>query len=305
YTLHSLLMAGAVIAALALIRPMVGYVRKNFELVATGALLFYPLLRSVTGGQNTALSLLALAAIWRLLHDDQQLAAGLVIALLMFKPQFAIPLIGLMFLTRRWRAATSAVFGSAVLWLAAAGLMGVNWLTVWWNEVADFASIDAEVNGHNAISWLGVGEHLFGPGSTAAAAFAGPAVLASIGAVVWVWTKPNLGLDVRIAATALALILISPHAMFYDAGLLVLAAVVLLDRLGSDAYMPIAICWFGAWLHLGASWIDFSILFVVMVLTSAIAAKQLWRSRKVRRRDPVAGHDESCSPTPQLRPTTQ
>ena len=61
YALHTLLMVGATVAALYLVRPMLPLVDRHFELAVIGAVAFYPMYRAITGGQNTALTLLLLA----------------------------------------------------------------------------------------------------------------------------------------------------------------------------------------------------------------------------------------------------
>lgn len=277
YALHSMLMAAAAVAALALIRPMVPLVRKRFELTVTAALLFNPVLRAVTGGQNTALTLLGVAAAWRLLHDDEDIAAGLVVALLLYKPQVAVPLAGVLLLARRWRAVAATAVGALVVWGLGASLAGTTWLTTWWTEVRSFAELDADVNGHNAISWLGVSEHLLGAGSTAAYALAGPFVLATIAAVSFVWMSGHVDLATRFAVTAAGILLMSPHAMFYDAGLLVITAVVALDRLGARAVPVVGAVWVLSWLQMGSETLRFAPMFVLMVGGLAVLASR-WKS---------------------------
>ncbi len=265
YSIHSVLMAAAAVAALAAMRPMVPLLRRQFELAATGVLLFNPVLRAVTGGQNTALTMLGLALIWRFLHDEEEVAAGLVVALLLFKPQLAVPLAGLLLLTRRWRAVAAVGAGTLAVWGLGAMVMGTGWLGTWWTEVRAFAELDAEVNGHNAVSWLGVSEHVFGAGSGTAHVIAVPLVLATIAATCVVWLSPRFDLGAGIAITAATLVLMSPHAMFYDAGLLSITAVVALDRLGARVVPVVALVWVGSWLQMGAAALGFAPLFVLVV----------------------------------------
>lgn len=274
YALHSIAMAAAAVGAMALLRPMVPFVRRHFELVVTATLLFNPVLRAVTGGQNTALTLLGVAAVWRLVHEDEDVAAGLVVALLLFKPQVAIPLAGVLLLGRRWRAVASTAVGGAAVWGLGGLLMGSSWLTTWWSEVRAFAELDADVNGHNAISWLGVSEHLFGAGSAAAYVVAAPLVLATVAAVSAVWLSPRFDLATRFAVTTAGVLLMSPHAMFYDAGLLAITAVVALDRLGSRAAAAVGIVWAGSWLQMGAEALSFAPLFVLVVGGLAVLASR-------------------------------
>ena len=72
-------------------------------------------------------------------------------------------------------------------------------------------------------------------------------------------------------------LLMSPHAMFYDAGLLVITAVVALDRLGSRVTAVLAAVWAGSWLQMGAAGLGFAPLFVLMVGGLAIVATR-WKS---------------------------
>ena len=55
YTLHTLLMVGALLLTLHLIRPMINQVNQYYLCAFTLILFFYPILRSVLGGQNTAI----------------------------------------------------------------------------------------------------------------------------------------------------------------------------------------------------------------------------------------------------------
>lgn len=220
---------------------MVRVVGDNFEVVVTASLLFYPMLRAVTGGQNTALSLLALAATWRLLHRGHEISAGIVLALLLYKPQLAVPLIGLMLIARRWRTVAAAGVGAVGVWTFAAVAMGTNWVSTWWSEVAAFTTADADINGHNAISWLGFAEAVAGAASPVARAVAVPLMAGTAVALVWVWRRQDLDLNTQIAAASLGIVMMSPHAMFCDAGLLIIAGVVVIDRVGPKAILPVAI----------------------------------------------------------------
>lgn len=274
YTVHTLLMAGALAAALALVRPMVKLVAQRWELCLTAAVLFYPMLRGVTGGQNTAVTLLLLAGAWRALHEEREIAAGIAVAVLLYKPQFALPLMGLLLLTRHWRAVGGAAVGGAALWGLGALAMGSGWLATWWAEVADFAALDADINGHNAISWLGFAEGLFGAESTTALAVGVPLMGATAIGLSLLW-RSALDPQATMAMTVLGLVLMSPHAMFYDAGLLVLPGVVAVDRLGPRAHVPVALIWVLAWSQFLAKPVGFAPLFVLVVVATAWLARSL------------------------------
>ena len=269
YVVHTVLMAAAAIGALWLLRPVVAFVRRHFEVVCIASLLFYPMLRSVTGGQNTALTILLLAGAWRSLHDDNEVAAGLCLGLLLYKPQFALPLLALLLARGAWRAVVSGLATGVVLWVAGAAVMGSDWLRAWWTQVASFAELDAEVNGHNAVSILGVSEALFGAGSTAARLVAGPILAATALALVVLWRRPRVDLDLRFVAAVAGALLLSPHAMFYDVGVLVLVGALAIDRIGRAATGPIVTAWVLALTHLAAPSLGVAPLFVVIIASGA------------------------------------
>ena len=93
HLLHTLLMAGAVLASVWLARPMFGWLRRLPLVVPFAvAVTLYPLLRAVMGGQNSALTLLLFVAVLRLEYEHRPIASGAVAGLLLYKPQFGIPL---------------------------------------------------------------------------------------------------------------------------------------------------------------------------------------------------------------------
>lgn len=277
YAVHTVAMAAALVGALWLLRPVSRVVRSHFELVATASLLCYPMLRAVTGGQNTAMSLLAVAAVWRLVDDDRDVAAGLTLALLLYKPQLAVPIVGLLLVAGRWRAVAASLGGAAVLWGVGAALMGAGWLSTWWSDVSAFAELDADINGHNAVSWLGAAEAVFGSGSSTARLVAGPLMLATVVGAVMVWRRRDVALATQMAVAVCAALMVSPHAMFYDAALLVVPALVLVDRLGRRAIGVLAALWVGSWTHLWADAVAVAPLFFVVVAFVVFAVVHLRR----------------------------
>ena len=229
YALHTLLMLGALVAALQLVRPMVSVVDRHFELVAIASVAFYPMYRAITGGQNTALTLLLLAGSWRAVTTRHDMTAGVLLGLLLFKPQFALPLIGLHLLARRWRVVAGASVTAAACWMVGAALLGRGWLGRWLDSVRLFSDHDALVNKRNAVSLLGVAETLFGVGDRWGRLLGGSLALATGVVLIAAWRcrgRSELGAPMMVALPAI--VLMSPHTMFYDCGLLVLPLAMLL-----------------------------------------------------------------------------
>lgn len=230
YVVHTLLMVGALLAALHLLRPLVGVVDRWFPLVLAATVTSYPMFMALGGGQNTALTMLLLVAVWRALADDREVAAGLAATLLLFRPQYAVPVVGLLLLDRRRTAVLTAAAGAGVLYVANAALLGWSWVSTWLDRVGPFLETDAEVNAGNSVSTVGFLQALFGVDSPVATIVGGLATVAVVAVLGMIWWQGRLDLDARMAITATGIVLASPHAMFYDAGLLTLTLLVLHDR---------------------------------------------------------------------------
>ena len=223
YTVHTLLMVAALVAA---IRIMPGSVARGWLAPATAlALGFWPLFRAVGGGQNTAVSVLLFSAAWRLLDDDRQVGAGLVAAALLYRPQYALPLVAVMVLDRRWRAVVTSAVAGAATWSITAVVLGVGWVATWMEQVLPFVERDAEVNAANSISLLGLAQAALGADHAIAVASGLAGSIAVAATVAWTWRPGGaVPLALRMAVLTSGVLLVSPHTMFYDAGLLVVVA---------------------------------------------------------------------------------
>ena len=274
YVIHTLLMVGALVGALALLRPMIPLVDRWFSLVLGAAVGAYPIFVGVSGGQNTALTLLLLAAIWRSLHDDRQVLAGLAVAVLLFRPQYAIPVLGLLFLGRYWRAVASSVAGAGVIWAINAALFGADWFTNWLRQVQPLLEADAEINAVNEIAPIGFGHAVLGTDS-AVALLAGGAVSVAVGlTLAWIWWRGNLDLGARFAITTAGLMLLGPHTIYYDSSILIFAVLLLLDRQRIDWWIT-ALIWAAGFLQLTKTGLGASPLIFVVVAVFALAIRAL------------------------------
>lgn len=265
YALYAVLGFGALVLALHLVRPMLAIVDRHFGVCVIGALAFYPVYRGITGGQNTALTLLLIAWAWRASRDGHQVAAGLSLGLLLYKPQFALPLIGLQLLARRYRTVAAAAGVGAAGWIASAALIGPGWVTTWWRQVDRFSAIDDEVNRHNVISWPSLSRAALG---TAAPGFA--LALATAAIAVWIWRRGVPAGAWQMAATMPALLLLSPHALFYDAGLLVISLGFLLSTGGRAPAIAAIALWAASITDIAKSALGFTPVFAVTLAIFAL-----------------------------------
>lgn len=288
FLLHTLLMVGAVALSLHLLKPGFPWLRDHMPEALAAALFFYPLMRATLGGQNTALSLLLLVATWRLVADGRWMAAGIALAALFYKPQYAVPLAGLFFLDRRWRVLVGVGLGLVIAYALNASLMGVDWPFTWWNQAVEFARLDAAVNRFNSVSWVGFFQAVRGPSDPLGLAIGWALAVSHLAFLVyfWLWAE-RTDWAARFAVTSVGILLISPHTMYYDAGLLLLAlglpsATV---GLGRATWGGLLLIWALAPLQAAAGSMGFSPTFFLLV------AAAIWTGTVLsqRARWPVSG----------------
>lgn len=222
YLLHTALMGLALWGAVRTARPMIPFVAAHPTAVFAGLLLIYPLYRAVTGGQNAALTLLLVVAAARFHEEERPLAAGALVGLLLYKPQFGVVFLALLIVRRSWRALAAAGGVAAVMWAVSAMFLGVGWTADWWDQATRFSEIDAGVNSGNLVSIPGALEHIAG-GAGAVLGWAIGLGLAAALVVIW-WLRPAAGLAAAYALTVAVAVLAAPRTLFYESGLVVFAA---------------------------------------------------------------------------------
>jgi hypothetical protein len=271
YLLNVVVMAGCVVAALFVLRPCSATLGRHLPEALAVSLTFFPLFRGVTGGQNTAFSLLLFAVVWRSLHDGRQLPAGLAAGLLLFKPPLALPIIGGLLLARRYRAVAAALGTAVALYLAGAALTGPAWPTAWMDSVRYLDRVDTPFNVHNFVSIPGVAEAIFGIDSTAAAVVGWGLAAAVAVVVAWAWFRWTPDPAILVPLTAAGALLISPHALYYDAGLLVLVGLLIADGdVGGRRWLPFL--WVFGFSHVAAEALGTSPLVLLAVAGFVLVA---------------------------------
>lgn len=278
FLLHTALMSFALFVSIKLAWPWLEDRGWPVVAVFAVAVAFYPLLRAVPGGQNTAFSLLLLAAAVRLDRDEMPFLAGLVLAMLLFKPQFGVVLLPLMLVARRWRMVGGWMVGAAGLYALSAVLMGGSWIADWWTQAGTFRDINVGANGFNFISVPGFVVNLLGVDSVWALVIGyGLAAIVGLAVALFWWRNPHSSPLERFALAAAAVVVVAPQTLFYDAGLLLLGLVALLPfvsmRMALFLGGLVALSWLGVlaedlgWSPLGPlSWI-----FVALLATRLIA----------------------------------
>jgi len=181
-------------------------------LLLLAALALYPVVLGLALGQVTMVVLVAVALCYWLMRRDRPLLAGLVLALIVIKPQAAFLVPVALLAARRYRVCLGfalAVIPMAALSLLAVGRQGIDyWL----------ASVAVNYNHpgfkFNSVSWI------IGPGVPAIAVG-----LAAVAATLYVsWKAPFKDVELPIAAGLIGSLLVTPYVTVHDLSALVVAA---------------------------------------------------------------------------------
>ncbi len=303
YAAHTVLMVAALVAALSLLRSRIALLDREFPAVVAGTVTAVPVFVALGLGQNTALTLLLVSLVWRGLTDQRPLTAGLAAGLLWYRPQYGIPLTGLLLVGRQGRAVATAAGVVAVGWLVGAVMLGAGWVGTWLDDVARFVELDGAANAHNAVTPYGAVEALTAPASTAAVAAWLVVGTAAALVLVTVWHRaargsfpgsprpgPGAGTgaapdpDLVMALTAVGLVVISNHSLFYDLGLVVPAVLLLAEGRPALGWRPeappvarpgviLALAWAAGWTQFAAAGLGVSPLALVAPLVFVVAAR--------------------------------
>lgn len=240
----------AVLIVLGLIKGSNGY---RFPLTVF-LLSFPPVLVGCLGGQNTGFSMLlfALFATGILSSGFRgDLLSGVTAGIWLFKPQFGILCGCLLLLFGRFKAFTVFVACAALCFYLGAMVTGWEWPLVWFKAVVNFSKLDTQVNGHQMVSVpdiLGIMLDRFFPSLSALKI---PVQLAASGILGLHFLNVIMKLKSRIdsgnpglwerkvLALVFPLAVISfPHMLFYELGLAILAALLLI-KIRADAQVAV------------------------------------------------------------------
>ena len=248
YIIQMLVMWAAAAVAVLILRPVSATVDRYPLAVLAAVLLFQPLLAAAIGGQNTSLTMLLFAGAARAELSGRPLLAGLAVGLLAYKPQYGVPLALLVAVGGRWRVLVGTIATWLGLYLAGAAALGAGWIGPWWEQATAFRDTNATVNGHLFVSWPGFLEHISGIGGSAGRALGFLIGAAGLGVLGWLWRRSGVSAPQRYAAAAVGLVMVAPQSLFYEAGVAVIALIVLAD-IGRRARSLAVVTWLAGWVY--------------------------------------------------------
>lgn len=139
--------------ALFVMRPFLPWIRRHFELGLVGVAIFIPVIATLFQGQDSNFTLLFFALCFGALSRGRYFLAGAVLAVAMYKPPLALPMILLLTVisTHRWRLLAGFVCTGVLELLAAIAAVGWKCVVNYPTLIAKFPDAGA---GHYHVSGM-------------------------------------------------------------------------------------------------------------------------------------------------------
>ncbi len=210
-------LAGTTAFYLAIIRRIVANATADKKLVVLLAAAYPAVLANLTHGQNGCLNAALLGGSMALL-PTQPVAAGVLIGLLAYKPQYGVIVPLALLAIGSWRAIASAAVTTVGTGLLSLAVFGAGT----WDAFFKFGAFTkAAILEQGAAGWFklqGVFPAVRMLGGSVGAAYSVQAIVSVLLLVltVWIW-RQNLRHDVKAGALILATMLATPYAFNYDA----------------------------------------------------------------------------------------
>ena len=244
------------------------------------ALLFPAALNSLLAGQNGCLSA-ALLIGGLLLAQARPLVAGLLLALLSYKPHLGLLVLFALIAGGHWRCFWTATAGTAALVALSMAVWGVG---LWQAFIADILATDEVLNAGAAL-WqkmptLFASLKLAGLADTAAWPAQIVASLAAIGVTIFAWRRHG-PIRYKVAIVCLVTPLATPYALFYDLALLLAPLVLFVGTpWRRETPTPQQVAGLALWIApLALWWLALAVDVALWPLLLAILALFAWREQ--------------------------
>jgi Glycosyltransferase family 87 len=207
----------------------------RWQVTATTLAFFLPVVHSLLLGQTAILLLAAFYCAYRSLEHGHDLRAGLWAGVLLIKPQYAIPLVVVLTIKRRWSALAGVAVIGMLLALSSLALVGgesVGEYVSALRSVSGFRAVEPGIYPEYMISWRGVLVNVLPSVSEAeglALTFA--LSLATVGLLpcIWrgAWEPRSARFPAQMLATGVVAMLSAFHNHVYGATLLLVPGMAL------------------------------------------------------------------------------
>lgn len=228
-------LGNAVLALVALLGLALyaGLDRLRAVLLVLLGLSFLPVFAAFGQGQVSLMLLALLTGVLWALRARYEAAAGILLALVLVKPQYALPIVGVLALQRRWRACFSVAGCAALLVLVPLPFLGGGIEGQYVKSLIHLSTLHGSA-GYMAPPVLNYSlqgfTELVLPAHSALARLLLEAALLLLAVGVALRQRAS---EIPVALALLFGLLASPHVLIYDVSLLVLPLVVLCRQNGS------------------------------------------------------------------------
>jgi hypothetical protein len=190
--------------------------RPGLGRVFIAALAFPAVLVNLGHGQNGFLTAALLGGGFLLL-DRRPALAGALLALLAYKPQFALVLPAALIAGRQWRALGAAAVALALMTLASVAAFGLDAWRAFLESLSLTRSLVVEqgATGFEKIQSVFAAVRLMGGSVSTAYAAQSVATVGAIGALIWLW-RSRADFRIKAAAAVTATLVATPYCLDYD-----------------------------------------------------------------------------------------
>ncbi len=240
---HTVIMVLFFIVGMLILKSQLKGISSDWWVAGMLGLVCPPMMHTIIGGQNAALAFCLLSWGYVATVTNQQGIAGLAFGLLLFKPQYAVPLLGLLLLRGKSKIFAVALLVGVGHYIVGALFCGWDWPIKMLDSVSGlYRAQERLAGGTTHISILEVLDFSiiqplenYGVDSVliSIVRYSGYGLIGGVvGVIIFLWRKSNAGEHEFALLCALAIsgtLLISLHTQYYDLSLLVLPVILILN----------------------------------------------------------------------------
>ena len=244
FHVHTLLMTGFFLTGIFFLKPHLNHMPKSWGIIGLLGMIWLPMSHTIMAGQNAALVFMLLSLAYSATLGNQSWKAGLALGLLLFKPQFAMPLLGLLMLQKHYLTIIAALLVAIGHYLLGGFYCGWDWPIKMASAISTFYSPEEKIaSGFSHISilevlnysiispWERIGANSWIIDSIKACGYG--LILIFVGYLIWICRKTNINKPnyaLFWAMTISANLLISLHTQYYDVAILLLPILLIVNH---------------------------------------------------------------------------
>jgi Glycosyltransferase family 87 len=260
---------------------------------------FSPIILSLLRGQPTILTLLIFTLAFLDLENDRDFRAGCTLALALYKPQFVIPLVLALAITRNWKALRGFFVTSLLLFAVSVSLVGWNTTLQFPRAVIAFGKLPAKMAGER-VEWMtnlrGLLQWLLDSrlSQDRVLLIAGTAsALLSLGILLTALARKRRISQLEFSLVILVTVLSSYHSYEHDMALLVLPLILVTQYAVEHDFTPIVLAMSAGLVYITSSSAAPVSVGAMLLFCGALFIETM-RTRAFVESPNVAGQQQQC-----------